>query len=217
MIPLLLAAGARIRILARHPDDLRQREWFDDVEVVQGDAMAADDMDRAMKDVDVAYYLMHSMASSTDFQKAELRSAVNFREAISSTAAKQVIYLTGIINEDELSEHLASRKAVEEEEEEVVEEDDIPFDEEAAEAEEEVEEEAEEEVEDEEVDDDSEVEEAMQKANSRASRRSAPSLDDYEEDAETEDDSAMAKKAAKKAAPKASPKKAAGAKKPVKK
>lgn len=58
---------------------------------------------------------MHSMASSTDFQQAELRSAVNFREAISTTAAKQAIYLTGIINEDELSEHLASRKAVEEE------------------------------------------------------------------------------------------------------
>lgn len=67
------------------------------------------------KDIDVAYYLIHSMSSNADFSKAEKISAINFSETIEKTDCKQVIYLTGIVNEDKLSKHLQSRKDVEEE------------------------------------------------------------------------------------------------------
>jgi uncharacterized protein YbjT (DUF2867 family) len=67
------------------------------------------------KDIDVAYYLIHSMSSNADFSKAEKISAKNFSETIEKTDCKQVIYLTGIVNEDKLSKHLQSRKDVEEE------------------------------------------------------------------------------------------------------
>jgi uncharacterized protein YbjT (DUF2867 family) len=56
---------------------------------------------------------MHSMSSSSDkFDKLESASAHNFVQRINNTNV-QVIYLSGIVNEDSLSKHLASRKNVE--------------------------------------------------------------------------------------------------------
>lgn len=56
---------------------------------------------------------MHSMSSSDNYQELESNSANNFKDAVSDTAAKHVIYLSGIINENNLSKHLSSRKEVE--------------------------------------------------------------------------------------------------------
>ena len=68
-----------------------------------------------IKDIDVAYYLIHSMSSNVkDFEKLEEISAKNFVSMIKDTSVKQIIYLGGIINETKLSKHLASRKRVEE-------------------------------------------------------------------------------------------------------
>jgi uncharacterized protein YbjT (DUF2867 family) len=65
--------------------------------------------------VDVAYYLIHSMVSSIGkFTEAESRSAMNFVRHLNGTGIKQIIYLSGISNSEDLSEHLSSRKNVEE-------------------------------------------------------------------------------------------------------
>ncbi len=65
-------------------------------------------------DIDVAYYLIHSMSTNIgDFAKMEDQSARNFRTRIEQTQAKQVIYLSGITNNEQLSEHLHSRQNVE--------------------------------------------------------------------------------------------------------
>ncbi|MCU0373057.1 MAG: SDR family oxidoreductase [Ignavibacteria bacterium] len=65
-------------------------------------------------DIDAAYYLIHSMsAAEGDFSDLEEKSALNFRSRINETNAKQVIYLSGIVNEKSLSKHLSSRKNVE--------------------------------------------------------------------------------------------------------
>ncbi|MCB0638232.1 MAG: SDR family oxidoreductase, partial [Lewinella sp.] len=70
----------------------------------------------APTDIDAAYYLIHSMAHSIgDFAERELRTARHFRAYIDRTSARQIIFLSGISNEEELSEHLSSRLAVEEE------------------------------------------------------------------------------------------------------
>jgi len=67
-----------------------------------------------LKDIDVAYYLIHSMSANTrDFQKLEEISALNFVNLVNQTNARQIVYLGGITNEKELSKHLASRKNVE--------------------------------------------------------------------------------------------------------
>jgi uncharacterized protein YbjT (DUF2867 family) len=66
-------------------------------------------------DIKVAYYLIHSMSSSIDkFEEMEAVSAINFKDRIEKTEVEQVIYLSGIINDDKLSKHLSSRKKVEE-------------------------------------------------------------------------------------------------------
>ncbi|MBC8006369.1 MAG: NAD(P)H-binding protein, partial [Verrucomicrobia bacterium] len=68
----------------------------------------------AIRDIDAAYYLIHSMSSTMgDFEKLESVSANNFTELVDQTQARQIIYLGGITNEAVLSKHLASRKNVE--------------------------------------------------------------------------------------------------------
>ena len=68
----------------------------------------------SIKDIDAAYYLIHSMSSNIkDFETLEVISANNFVNLVKKTSAKQIIYLGGITNEEKLSKHLASRKKVE--------------------------------------------------------------------------------------------------------
>jgi len=67
-----------------------------------------------IKNIDAAYYLIHSMSSNVkDFGSLEEKSANNFIKLVEPTSAKQIIYLGGIANEEKLSKHLASRKKVE--------------------------------------------------------------------------------------------------------
>lgn len=90
------------------------KEKLDQIEVIENDFLDEATLNNIPKDIDAAYYLIHSMSSSEgDFQEKEKISAENFRKALESTEAKQVIFLTGIINEEKLSKHLQSRKDVE--------------------------------------------------------------------------------------------------------
>ncbi|WP_431158189.1 SDR family oxidoreductase [Winogradskyella poriferorum] len=67
------------------------------------------------EDIDVAYYLIHSMATnSEDFEALERKCAENFKKHVEKTNCKQVIYLSGIVNDNSLSKHLKSRLQVEE-------------------------------------------------------------------------------------------------------
>jgi uncharacterized protein YbjT (DUF2867 family) len=82
--------------------------------VIEVDFLDKQSLEAIPEDIDAAYYLIHSMSSSIgDFEELEKRSAENFRDRINQTQARQVIYLSGIINSEELSKHLTSRKAVE--------------------------------------------------------------------------------------------------------
>lgn len=87
---------------------------LDQIEVIQNDFLDTDTLTDIPTDIDVAYYLIHSMSSSDgDFSEKEKISAENFRNVLEKTTVKQVVFLTGIINEDKLSKHLESRKNVE--------------------------------------------------------------------------------------------------------
>lgn len=83
------------------------------VTVIENDLTKPESLTNIPTDIDVAYYLVHSMSTSNDFEELERKSAINFREAINKTKAKQVIYLSSIANSDKLSKHLESRKNVE--------------------------------------------------------------------------------------------------------
>ncbi len=91
------------------PDSLRNH-----IEVVQFDLLDEDSLQSIPKEIDIAFYLVHSMSTDKEYVDLELKSAQNFCKIINTTNARQVIYLSGIINENDLSEHLKSRKNVEE-------------------------------------------------------------------------------------------------------
>ncbi len=85
------------------------------IQVIELDLLDKESLSKIPNDIDGAYYLVHSMSSSKDYEKLEFESARNFKEAMNKTKVKHVVYLSGIINVDILSKHLTSRKNVEEE------------------------------------------------------------------------------------------------------
>lgn len=84
-------------------------------ETLQIDLLNKVSLESIPEDIDGAFYLVHSMSSSSDYHKQEQESAENFREAMNRTNVKHVVYLSGIVNESQLSDHLSSRKNVESE------------------------------------------------------------------------------------------------------
>ena len=116
LIPFLLNEGHTVVCVVR--DRLRADKSYsedENVHVIEVDFLNPETLKNIPKDIDVAYYLIHSMSnSSKDFTSLEERCAINFKGTIENTDANQVIYLSGITNEDKLSKHLQSRKNVEE-------------------------------------------------------------------------------------------------------
>lgn len=110
LIRELLAHGYRVRVLARNPERLRDHPWIDQVEVVTGDANNREVLEQALADVDVAYYLLHALMSKDNFEAEEKQLATSFAEVAKSKDVRRIVYLGGIIAQDEeLSPHLQSR------------------------------------------------------------------------------------------------------------
>lgn len=116
LLPELLEKGHEIICAVRDKNRLPlDPETTKKITVVEVDFAEKVNLENFPKEIDAAYYLIHSMSSSTtDFDEIEARSAENFNKYMAATSVKQVIYLSGIINQEELSKHLSSRKKVEE-------------------------------------------------------------------------------------------------------
>ncbi len=112
LLPLLLQRGCRVRCLARKPEALRGRVPAE-VEVVAGDVLDAESLAAAMKGVDHAYYLVHSMGSAGDFAESDRLGAANFAAAAAKSGVRSLIYLGGLGESSaQLSPHLRSRQEV---------------------------------------------------------------------------------------------------------
>ncbi len=113
LVPELLAAGYRVRALARHPERLRDRPWHDDLEIVTGDADDPADVARAMDGVQVAYYLIHALDTGRRFESTDRRTALVFGRVARESGVARIVYLGGLYPEGEdLSPHLDSRREV---------------------------------------------------------------------------------------------------------
>lgn len=112
LVPELVEAGHDVVCLARSPGKLADRPWSDDVEVRQCDVLDRDEVEHALEEIDVAYYLIHSMGEQGDFADADRRAAENFAGAAESNGLTRIVYLGGIAHDDDLSDHLASRQEV---------------------------------------------------------------------------------------------------------
>jgi len=115
LLPQLLELGHEVICAVRDKNRLAvNKELRKKIEVVEIDFLEKPVIPEAIKNIDIAYYLIHSMTGSTkDFDSQESQAANNFNTLMGGTSVKQVIYLSGIVNEEKLSKHLKSRKQVE--------------------------------------------------------------------------------------------------------
>jgi uncharacterized protein YbjT (DUF2867 family) len=112
LLPSLENQGYRLRCLARRPEILKPKV-SPSTEVVAGDVLDRPSLDAAMRGVDVAYYMVHSMSSTGSFEETDRQAARNFCEAAKAAGVKGLIYLGGLGSDDEeLSAHLRSRHEV---------------------------------------------------------------------------------------------------------
>lgn len=117
LLPVLLEQGHEIVCCVRDKSRFPTEGIYShsNISLLEVDFLKELPTSEAIKDIDAAYYLIHSMsAGSGDFAEMEATSAHNFLKLIEDTSAQQIIYLTGITNEEQLSKHLSSRKNVEE-------------------------------------------------------------------------------------------------------
>jgi len=116
LLPVLVEMGHEVICCVRDlkrfnpPESLKSK-----IKTIQLDLLDKSTMKNIPENIDGAYYLVHSMSSSKNYEQLELESALNFKEVMNTTSVKHVVYLSGIINSEGLSKHLSSRKNVEEE------------------------------------------------------------------------------------------------------
>lgn len=111
LVPKLLEAGYRVRVMVRDRNRLQGRAWLNQVEVVQADVLDLVSLSTVMTDVSVAYYLIHSMSGSADFDQRDLQAARNFGSTARANGVERIIYLGGLGDPTkELSKHLRSRQ-----------------------------------------------------------------------------------------------------------
>ena len=115
LIPFLLEMNHTliccVRDKQRFPEILKNNK---NVSLIEVDFLDKNSLDIIPNEIDIAYYLIHSMSSSSSkFESLEEQCAINFKTRLEKTKVKQVIYLSGIVNDDQLSKHLQSRKNVE--------------------------------------------------------------------------------------------------------
>jgi uncharacterized protein YbjT (DUF2867 family) len=113
LMPLLEKQRVRLRCLARNPEKMRSRVQ-PGTEIAQADVLDPASLDRALQGVRTAYYLVHLMSGSRDFEKEDRQAALNFAGATKQAGVRRIIYLGGLGDDADpkLSPHLRSRHEV---------------------------------------------------------------------------------------------------------
>lgn len=115
LLPILLDEGHDVICCIRDKKRFNTEKYpSQNLKVIEVNFLDHADDIQLPEGIDAAYYLIHSMSSGEkSFEELEKRSAEAFRDAAGRAKIKQVIYLSGIVNEKTLSKHLISRKNVE--------------------------------------------------------------------------------------------------------
>ena len=110
LVPKLLEAGYRVRCLVRDPSRLQGRAWINQVEVIKGDALSAEELVEAMQGVSIAYYLIHGMQGGKVNAERDLQVARNFTQAAEEASLERIIYLGELVDPTaNLSPYLRAR------------------------------------------------------------------------------------------------------------
>ncbi len=109
LVERLLELPYPLRASARNREVLEGRDW-QGVELVQADVLKPETLVAALRDVDVAYYLVHSMAAGRDFARLDREAASNFARAATRAGVRRIVYLGGLLPLKPVSVHLRSRR-----------------------------------------------------------------------------------------------------------
>ncbi len=111
LIPRLLEKGVRVRALARRPEWLATRGWAQEVEFIRGDMTDPVSLESALKGVNTAYYLIHSMAGGRGYTRIETEAARTFASMAERASLEHIIYLGGLADPHakNLAPHMRSR------------------------------------------------------------------------------------------------------------
>src|SRR4051794_25604132 len=113
LVPELLAAGHRVRVMTRNPERLRDHPWAGSVEIARADATVAEDVAAACAGVDVVYYLIHALGSGPEFEATDRGTAQTMARAARDAGVGRLVHLGDLVpREEELSPHLRSRTEV---------------------------------------------------------------------------------------------------------
>jgi len=108
LTPALVKTGVTVRAAARRLAPLEAENWRG-VECVAADALNPPTLPAALRGVDIAVYLVHSMAAGEAFPEIDRRAAANFAEAAAEAGVRRIVYLGGLAPPDPDTPHLASR------------------------------------------------------------------------------------------------------------
>lgn len=110
LVPKLLEAGHRVRCLTRNAKRLGGYSWSRRVEVAEGDALDLSSLTTALKDVSIAYYLIHGIQGGRSNAEHDLGMARNFSRAAQEAGVQRIIYLGELVDPTtNLSPYLRSR------------------------------------------------------------------------------------------------------------
>ncbi len=114
LLPVLISNEHEVVCLVRDKRRIKIDKAIENsLEIFEADLLKEETLRNMPEDIDAAYYLVHSMGSSSKFEALEITAANNFVHALQRTKCKHVVYLSGIVNDQHLSKHLQSRKNVE--------------------------------------------------------------------------------------------------------
>ncbi|HNE92740.1 MAG TPA: SDR family oxidoreductase [Chitinophagaceae bacterium] len=116
LLPVLVESGHEVTCVVRDKNRFKPaKDLLDKINIIEFDFLHPENAVPCFKNkqFDAAYYLIHSLSdTSNTLKEYELRAAGCFVLVALLTNVKQIIYLSGISNDDKLSNHLTARKVV---------------------------------------------------------------------------------------------------------
>ena len=109
LVRQLLSQDFAVRVLVRDRNKISGQPWLNGVEISQGNATEFEDLRSALTGIHTAFYLLHSINLGSNFDELEAEMARNFARAAEEAGVSQIIYLGGIANDKQISQHLQSR------------------------------------------------------------------------------------------------------------
>ncbi len=113
LIPVLVEQGHSLYCCVRNRKRFEDDHQHENLHIIEVDFLGNLDGVIFPQQIDVAFYLVHSMNNKNNFEVQEAAVAEHFIKLIQKTDCRQIIYLSGIVNETHLSRHLSSRLQVE--------------------------------------------------------------------------------------------------------